>query len=106
MKECKYNLAIKCGGGKCEECGWNPSVSEERIAEIRADIRQTFRKEWRQVQHGRWIKMRGFDTYRCSKCGIESYTKHNFCPNCGTDMRESIVKDNLRLKQRMRKEDI
>ena len=32
--------------------------------------------------------------YKCSKCGVEygceEYDKPNFCPNCGTDMRNGM----------------
>ena len=27
---------------------------------------------------------------QCSKCGQVDYTKPNFCPNCGADMRKKV----------------
>ena len=51
----------------------------------------------RENVHGEWIAFEeciGFESYKCSRCdcvaleeGIESY-KSNYCPFCGTDMRE------------------
>ena len=38
--------------------------------------------EWKMVKAG---------LFRCSNCQLEQYftfEKHNFCPNCGSDMRE------------------
>lgn len=43
----------------------------------------------RPVVRGRWENFRGKP--RCSKCKAvwpEDYYDHNFCPNCGADMRE------------------
>ena len=45
--------------------------------------------------HGKWIK-HTFNTclglgewsYKCSECNKVYYGKHNFCPNCGADMRD------------------
>ena len=34
------------------------------------------------VVHGRWI-----DGMKCSVCGQVDWTKPNYCPNCGADMR-------------------
>ena len=44
----------------------------------------------RPVVHGRWVTrpyMMGKTEY-CSRCGENYGRKHNFCPNCGADMRE------------------
>lgn len=39
------------------------------------------------VRHGRWIS-HGWSTV-CSECGEDyAFAKRNYCPNCGTDMRE------------------
>ena len=35
------------------------------------------------VKRGRWIKMNGERGYECSRCGWESDTTWDFCPNCG-----------------------
>ena len=43
----------------------------------------------RPVVRGRWENFRGKP--RCSRCKAvwpEDYYDHNFCPNCGADMRE------------------
>lgn len=50
-----------------------------------------------EVVHGRWIwTITGEEDYeqyyRCSKCNDHMYSKDNYCPNCGADMRER--KDN------------
>ena len=42
-------------------------------------------------KRGRWIEEPNC-TYRCSQCGehyqsIRGYMYHNFCPNCGAEMR-------------------
>lgn len=31
--DCKYSSMIECqpGGRRCEQCGWNPAVKEERL---------------------------------------------------------------------------
>ena len=44
----------------------------------------------RPVKRGTWIArpyMMG-NTQYCSLCGENYGMKHNFCPNCGADMRE------------------
>lgn len=62
--------------------------------------------EAKPVVHGEWIvfvspRFRGFDshgnpiyrdghTYQCSRCYRRSIIKHNFCPNCGADMRMKV----------------
>lgn len=45
----------------------------------------------RPVVRGKWVTrpyMMGQTEY-CSRCGENYGRKHNFCPNCGTDMREA-----------------
>ena len=39
------------------------------------------------VVHGRWIPWKYHDGFRCEKCNEPVYNKHNYCPNCGADMR-------------------
>ena len=41
------------------------------------------------VKHGRWEQARYTKAplYICSKCDKHEYKQHNFCPNCGADMR-------------------
>lgn len=44
----------------------------------------------RENKHGKWI-FDDFDDdrfpYQCSECEAWARTNHNFCPNCGADMR-------------------
>lgn len=50
----------------------------------------------RPVVHGEWIweepnsanRFRG--CFLCNKCFESMYTKKNFCPNCGADMRKEL----------------
>ena len=49
----------------------------------------------RPVVHGRWVTrpyMMGKTEY-CSRCGENYGRKHNFCPNCGADMRPQPPKE-------------
>ncbi len=32
---CPYNIECRCKTPECHKCGWNPEVTEERLAEIR-----------------------------------------------------------------------
>ena len=43
-----------------------------------------------EVVHGRWEQARYTEAplYICSKCDKAEYKQHNYCPNCGADMRE------------------
>ena len=36
---------------------------------------------------GRWIPWRFHNGFRCGICDEPVYDKHNFCPDCGADMR-------------------
>ena len=51
-----------------------------------ADVRENIHGEWSLIGHDDTCNF-----YRCSFCGYEehdNFTKHhNFCPNCGADMR-------------------
>lgn len=56
-----------------------------------ADVAPVVRSEWEILTDDS-----GNEYMRCKRCGAEFYdgdndtvdTKHNFCPNCGADMRE------------------
>lgn len=37
--------------------------------------------EQKEQKKGEWIEL------RCSECGQVDYSKPNYCPNCGADMR-------------------
>ena len=53
--------------------------------------------EWKKRKKGKWIVTSEFEDYRyakCNQCKVTQVFYHNkpltnFCPNCGTDMRES-----------------
>ena len=65
--------------------GWNNNAHD--CAE---NIRSIPAADVRPVRRGRWITrpyMMGQTEY-CSRCGENYGRKHNFCPNCGADMRE------------------
>ena len=43
-----------------------------------------------EVVHGEWMKckrIQGVKYFMCSLCGKMEKNEHNFCPNCGADMR-------------------
>lgn len=64
--------------------------SKAELKYIRADIRAIPAADVRTVVRGRWVTrpyMMGQTEY-CSRCGENYGRKHNFCPNCGADMRE------------------
>ena len=55
----------------------------------RAEAAEKKAADVRPVVRGRWENFRGKP--RCSRCKAvwpEDYYDHNFCPNCGADMRE------------------
>lgn len=60
--------------------GWSWSLNTiyDEIQAISAD-------DVRPVVRGEWISSIGY--YECSSCGNLFTTDHNFCPNCGRDMR-------------------
>lgn len=70
--------------------GWDTDPTDEEIEfSIRkipaADVVERKRGEW----DARVMKDIGtYTVYWCSECNCFSYFKHNFCPNCGADMRE------------------
>ena len=69
--------------GRCE---WRKSLDEEKTIEARPVVR------------GEWIDGFFKDTVECSVCfekGVcKCYeTRHNFCPNCGADMRGAAMED-------------
>ena len=54
-----------------------------------AEVEDTPAADVREVQKGRWITkpyMMGKTQY-CSCCDENYGRKHNYCPNCGADMR-------------------
>lgn len=69
----------------CKECAVE-SAAEYRIAHHIAQIienEQGMRVilQNNERKSGKWIEL------RCSECGQVDYSKPNYCPNCGADMR-------------------
>ena len=58
----------------------NPNI--EKICEGMQDVVNIHTIEAEPVKRGRWI-----DGMKCSECGQIDWTKPNYCPNCGADMR-------------------
>ena len=53
-----------------------------------ADVVERVRGEWIGTQYDGYADgCPVYDEYECSVCGAEYPTDHNFCPNCGADMR-------------------
>ena len=84
---------------KCSECedaymefdGFMPDCSQCLMnGAAKSIINEIPAADVRPVVHGRWVTrpyMMGKTEY-CSRCGENYGRKHNFCPNCGADMRE------------------
>lgn len=59
-------------------------------------LKDMYAADVRPVVHGEWIweepnsanRFRG--CFLCNKCFESMYTKKNFCPNCGADMRKEL----------------
>lgn len=63
----------------------------EMLSALREDVKTCSTADVRENVHGEWVE----DDYgyiHCSHCGMEwdepEHPKTNFCPNCGTDMKE------------------
>ena len=71
----------------CNHCGASCNLEDECCSNVDAVENQpTIGSE--PVKHGRWRGV-GMGDYSCSICGEEiSGNYHNYCPNCGADMRE------------------
>lgn len=55
-----------------------------------ADTIEMLSKKVREPKNGKWIyQFRDSENeeYRCSECDYPTMVKHNYCPNCGADMR-------------------
>ena len=53
-------------------------VSREQVEKMRGD--------WKFVGSDRWN-----DTYECQQCGCLNMDDQNFCPTCGTPMKDEAV---------------
>lgn len=43
---------------------------------------------------GEWVKAKNeYYVFECSECGKCSDLRHNYCPNCGADMRKEVNSD-------------
>lgn len=89
-REEAYSLAKKV----CEAVDSKPRVSLPRI--ILDLIDDLPAADVRPARHGRWAKKVEIDGvlkreyFVCSECGqTRMLNFHNFCPNCGADMRET-----------------
>jgi hypothetical protein len=38
MWECPYNKSVECSFRKCDRCGWNPEVAEQRRKEFMSKL--------------------------------------------------------------------
>ena len=42
---------------------------------------------------GHWIRIKAYEKWECSECNTVfrfTFKEHNFCPNCGADMRGDV----------------
>lgn len=46
------------------------------------------RGKWEKISMDKYVQHANY-YYKCSECGKDIIGEHNFCPNCGADMRES-----------------
>lgn len=49
-----------------------------------------------EVKRGEWMKckrIQGVKYFMCSLCSEMAKNEHNFCPNCGADMRKGVKND-------------
>ena len=82
-------FAVGCQ--KCDICTGLYNTETEAITAWNTamgakDINVPNKGEWINVSKTAWLP-----EFQCSKCG-EKYTyRHNFCPNCGADMRDEDV---------------
>ena len=81
---------------KCMEDSYkNAGISAEAASKVRKWLYKAPAADVRPVVHGRWVTrpyMMGKTEY-CSRCGENYGRKHNFCPNCGADMRPQPPKE-------------
>ena len=66
------------------------SITEKDVSESMDEIRALPRVTPQEPRKGHWVtKPHVFGVAYCSECDFELRTDNtNFCPNCGTDMRE------------------
>jgi hypothetical protein len=65
---------------------WERDVAIEQLKEIGVGFGEnmdTIKSRLELRQKGEWI-----EGMLCSHCGQVDFSKPNFCPNCGTDMRK------------------
>ena len=88
--------AVYC---RIHQIGWE---HDSLALSIRQAVRDVPTADVREVKRGRWIVEQTDDllleplgikeAFRCSSCGYShvnfNQKNHNYCPNCGADMRE------------------
>lgn len=85
-KNGKIKTLYEIGEAPCKACG---------VMDMMEDVDAYPATDVRPVVRGRWNKQSvsfdlcGIEYFRCSCCGWEYQTQHNFCPNCGADMRRT-----------------
>ena len=86
------------GGGFTANCKDGQKEVKKIFDEIidlqpTADVRENVRGEWIDDGiHGDWAwEQDGHGNFwhfwKCSRCGMGTKTRSNYCPNCGADMR-------------------
>lgn len=81
-REAAYEDFERCNS---ENPKWTPSRVKTLIARQKA-------ADVAPVRHGHWNAINQIATglpwkYRCNDCGCPQEYTHNYCPNCGADMR-------------------
>ena len=73
---------------KCGECIHYYACSSWNVGTLlQTDASHCVNYE-KSSKQGNWNKAHSdYWTYVCSECGRVEDTRHNYCPNCGADMR-------------------
>lgn len=77
-----------------EQVMWERDIAIEQLGEIGKGLGEKM-NDVRPVVRGKWVRKVEFDGvlkreyFVCSECGqTRMLNFHNYCPNCGADMRE------------------
>lgn len=93
---------IKCHEEAAKYDGVYPDCNECPLNSLRDGVRYFKRTDVAPVVHGKWeweMADNGWANHICSECGwtkntdIHVYLDYNYCPNCGSDMREAEGED-------------
>jgi len=77
--------------GECQLCH-TENFKQWCCLTSREDILYDAIPEWCPLEKrkkGHWIPWKFHNGFKCEICDEPVYDKHNFCPNCGADMRAS-----------------